>query len=82
MQEPLEECPDEIRNCIHECKALLKSFDYIYLQHVAINKNKVAHLVAKSRLEENGLSLALGRIPQDIQSAIAQESLLYKNLQV
>lgn len=25
MKEPLEECPNEKRNCIHECKELLKS---------------------------------------------------------
>lgn len=41
MKESLEECPNEIRNCIQDCKELFKAFDHIFLQHVIRSKNKV-----------------------------------------
>lgn len=74
IKEPLEECPNDTRNYIQECKEFFKAFDHICLQHANRSNNKVANLVARTNIEHNDLSLALGYIPKDIQSAITQES--------
>lgn len=67
LKEPLEECHTEIRNCINDCKNPLNNFDNVILNHVSRTRNNVAHMVAKSSLENKGLDLAIGIIPRDIQ---------------
>lgn len=80
LKEPLEESPIEIRNCIAECKELFQCFEIIKLQYASMNNNKVAHLVAKSTLENNHLNIALGIIPKEIQKAIEEETINCMNI--
>lgn len=74
LKGPLEESPTEIRNCITECKELFQCFKIIKLQYANRNKNKVAHIVAKSTLKNDHLNIAIGIIPREIQKAIAEEA--------
>lgn len=82
LRNPLEEALNEIRNCIDECKELLKNFDNFIIQHASRNRNNVTHLVAKSRFEKDSLNIALGLILNEIQSAIDKEMRICTNIEV
>lgn len=81
LKNPLEEASNEIRNCIDECKELLKNFESFIILHVSRSKNNVAQLVVKSIFEKDSLNIALGFILNEIQSAIDKIIPKYMNIE-
>lgn len=82
LKDLLEESLNEIRNCIVEQKEFLQNFDSFIIQHACRSRNNMAHLVAKSKLKNNSLNIALGIISNEIQSVIDKKTPICTNNEV